>query len=122
MYPCTVGRKNSPRTVYSTSSGRVCPSCGWPATRCRCSSTFDEAVPERITARLRIEKAGRRGKTVTVVESLPRNATFLKDLATELKRGCGTGGTVVEDRVELQGDHREKLRTVLVAKGWTVKG
>jgi len=73
-------------------------------------------------ARLRIEKAGRRGKTVTVVESLPKNSDFLKDLAKELKKTCGTGGTVIEDRVELQGDHREKLRTVLQAKGWTVKG
>ena len=115
-------RKYTPRTVYSTDSGRVCPSCGWPAKQCRCSSAFDEAVPDRITARLRIEKAGRRGKTVTVVESLPRNAEFLKDLAKELKRTCGTGGTVVENRVELQGDHREKLREFLRTKKWTVKG
>jgi translation initiation factor 1 len=79
-------------------------------------------VPDRIVARLRIEKAGRRGKTVTVVEGLPRNAGFLKDLAKSLKKSCGTGGTVVEDRVELQGDHREKLRTVLAGKGWNVKG
>ena len=79
-------------------------------------------IPDRIVARLRIEKTGRRGKIVTVVESLPRNSGFLKDLAKELKRTCGTGGTVVEDRVELQGDHRGKLRSALRAKGWTVKG
>jgi len=120
-----MGRKNSPRTVYSTSSGssgRVCPSCGWPSKQCRCSSALDDPVPDRITARLRIEKAGRRGKTVTVVEGLPRNSAFLKDLAKKLKRGCGTGGTVVDDRVELQGDHREKLRDLLRTEGWTVKG
>ena len=79
-------------------------------------------MPARIVARLRIERAGRRGKTVTVVEGLPRNAAFLKALAAELKRACGTGGTVVEDRVELQGDHLETLRGLLAARRWTVKG
>ena len=79
-------------------------------------------MPARIVARLRIERAGRRGKTVTVVEGLPRNAAFLKALAAEMKRACGTGGTVVEDRVELQGDHLETLRGLLAARRWTVKG
>ncbi|MEJ2580302.1 MAG: translation initiation factor [Acidobacteriota bacterium] len=79
-------------------------------------------MPERITARLRIEKAGRKGKTVTVVESLPRNRVFLKDLAAELKRTCGSGGKAGETHVEVQGDHRERIRDVLRSKGWTVKG
>lgn len=108
--------------MYSTETGRVCSGCGWPAESCRCSSSFAEKVPDRIVARLRIEKAGRKGKTVTVVEGLPRNPAFLKDLAKELKRVCGTGGTVAEDRVELQGDHCDRLRELLRAKGWTVKG
>lgn len=108
--------------MYSTRSGRVCPTCGWPIPECRCSHRLDEPVPTRIVARLRIERAGRRGKTVTVVEGLPRNASFLKTLAGELKRACGSGGTVVEDRVEIQGDHVERLRSLLVARGWTVKG
>lgn len=79
-------------------------------------------MPDRIVARLRIEKAGRRGKTVTVVEGLPRNREFLRTLAAELKRACGSGGTVDEDRVEIQGEHRERLRELLRAKGWVVKG
>jgi translation initiation factor 1 len=83
---------------------------------------MDQAVPEKITARLRIEKAGRKGKTVTVVESLPRNRAFLKDLAGELKRACGSGGKTGETHVEIQGDHREKLRELLRSKGWIVKG
>jgi translation initiation factor 1 len=100
----------------------VCPTCGWPAANCRCSSKLEQQVPERITARLRIAKAGRKGKTATMVEGLPRNATFLKDLAKELKRACGSGGTTGEDHVEIQGDHRDALRDVLRNKGWTVKG
>ena len=73
-------------------------------------------------ARLRIERAGRKGKIVTVVEGLPHNRDFLKELAKELKRACGTGGTVAENRVEIQGDHRETVRRLLGAKGWTIKG
>ncbi len=72
--------------------------------------------------RLRIEKAKRRGKTVTVLYELPRNRAFLKELASELRRACSTGGTTGDDRVELQGDHREALRKLLRSKGWTVKG
>jgi translation initiation factor 1 len=117
-----VGAKKTARTVYSTDRGRVCPRCGWPAKSCQCSVRAIEAIPDRVTARLRIEKAGRKGKTVTVVEGLPRNPAFLKDLAAELKRACGTGGTVAEDWVEIQGDHRETLRRVLADKGWVVKG
>jgi translation initiation factor 1 len=114
--------KKPRRTVYSTETGRTCGGCGWPVAACRCSTASNAPVPKRITARLRIEKAGRRGKTVTVVESLPRNAIFLKQLASELKRACATGGKSVDDRVEIQGDHRHRLRQLLGAKGWTVKG
>jgi translation initiation factor 1 len=115
-------RRNA-RTVYSTGTGRVCPGCGWPAGDCRCSRrAADQPVPDRIVAKLRIEKAGRAGKTVTVVFGLPRNATFLKELCADLKRTCGTGGAVAEDTVELQGDHRERARGLLLKKGFVVKG
>src|SRR5688500_14406321 len=74
------------RIVYSTDVGRVCPTCGWPANDCRCSTRAgaDEPVPARIVARLRVEKTGRGGKTVSVVHGLPRNAAFLKELCQEL--------------------------------------
>jgi len=111
------------RVVYSTASGRICPGCGWPASACRCSSrTSDEPVPVRVVAKLRVEKAGRGGKTVSVVYDLPRNAAFLKALCQELKRACGTGGTVMEGAVELQGDLRERIREHLLKKGFGVKG
>jgi translation initiation factor 1 len=83
---------------------------------------MEQAVPDKITARLRIEKAGRKGKTVTVVENLPRNRAFLKDLAGELKRACGSGGKAGETHVEVQGDHRDKIRDLLRSRGWVVKG
>ena len=116
----------SGRLVYSTAAGRVCPGCGWPERDCKCSkpgARADEPVPNRpVMARLRMEKAGRNGKTVTVVDGLPHNAAFLKELSSELKRACGTGGAVVEGTIELQGDLRDRVRDVLQKKGYLVKG
>lgn len=79
-------------------------------------------MPEKIVAKLRLEKSGRGGKSVTVVDGLPRNSDFLRELAGHLKRACGTGGTVGEGCVEIQGDRREALRPLLAARGFTVKG
>jgi len=111
------------RLVYSTDAGRMCPGCGWPAADCKCSSRAkNDAVPARLIAKLRIEKAGRGGKTVTVVDGLPRNDAFLKDLLQELKRACGCGGAVRDGGIELQGDLRERVRAWLTAKGHGVKG
>jgi translation initiation factor 1 len=117
-------RDRNARTVYSTGAGRICPTCGWPLDDCHCSSALarDEPLPTRIVAKLRMEKTGRGGKTVTVIYDLPRNQPFLKALASELKRACGTGGAVVENTIEIQGDLRERIRAVLEKKGWTVKG
>jgi translation initiation factor 1 len=69
-----------------------------------------------------VEKRGRGAKTVTIVDGLPRNEAFLKNLCQELKRGCGTGGTVIDSVVELQGDLRERVRESLLKKGFAVKG
>ena len=111
------------RLVYSTGSGRICPGCGWPADNCRCSTKrTDAALPARIVAKLRVEKKGRGGKTVTVVDGLPNNADFLKELCQDLKRVCGTGGAAGEGSVELQGDLRDRVRPLLVERGFVVKG
>jgi translation initiation factor 1 len=112
------------RIVYSTGVGKVCPGCGWPAKDCKCSSkqSADRPLPGRIVAKLRMEKKGRGGKTVTVVYDLPQNDAFLKELAQELKRTCGTGGAVAGNTIELQGDLRDRVRDCLVKKGWQVKG
>ncbi len=110
------------RPVYETGRGRVCPKCGWPADDCHCSSRAEQPVPAKLACVLRLEKKGRGGKSVTVVAGLPRNQAFLGALAAELKRACGTGGTVAEEAVEIQGDQRERLRPLLAAKGWLVRG
>jgi translation initiation factor 1 len=113
--------RNGARLVYSTDTGRLCPDCGRPAAECRCGRR-DDAVPARIVAKLRIEKKGRGGKTVTVVDGLPRNDAFLTELSQQLKRACGTGGSVQDGAVELQGDQRDRARQLLRTRGFTVKG
>ena len=109
--------------VYSTGKGRTCPTCGWPIDSCQCSRAKASAsVPATVVAKLRMEKKGRGGKTVSVVYDLPHNAVFLKELCQELKRACGTGGAVADNTIELQGDQRDRLRELLLKKGFTVKG
>jgi translation initiation factor 1 len=71
---------------------------------------------------MRLEKAGRGGKTVTVIDGVPRNASFAAALAQELKRSCGTGGALRDGAVELQGDLRDRARELLTRKGYIVKG
>jgi translation initiation factor 1 len=116
--------KSARRLVYSTAAGMVCAKCGWPATDCRCSTTLragNEPVPAKLTVKLRVENRAS-GKVVTVIAALPENAGFLDALARELKKSCGTGGKTGAGEIELQGDHRERLRDLLARKGWRVKG
>ena len=120
----SVSPKSGARLVYSTSTSGKCAICGWPQRDCKCSSkrAASDPVPTKVVAKLRIEKQGRGGKTVTVVYGLPRNEAFLKELSQALKRACGTGGAVIEDGVELQGDLRDRIRDVLTQRGYVVKG
>ncbi len=89
---------------------------------CRCRSAAETPIPGDLSCFLRVEKKGRSGKTVTVVAGLPQNTAVLAGLAAELKRACGTGGTAASESVEIQGDQRERLRPLLVARGFRVKG
>ncbi|HEX3315795.1 MAG TPA: hypothetical protein VHR72_12920 [Gemmataceae bacterium] len=88
----------------------------------------DAAPPSRpepakmpITLKVGRETAGRRGKGVTTVFDVPLDAEALKDLAATLKAKCGTGGTVKDGRIEIQGDQRERIVSVLQAMGYKVK-
>lgn len=79
-------------------------------------------APKKVhTVKLSRETAGRKGKGVTVVSELPLNEDALKELATKLKNACGTGGTAKDGRIEIQGDHRDKLQQELEKLGYKVK-
>lgn len=73
------------------------------------------------TVKVGRETAGRRGKGVTVVSDLPLGEDALKDLATKLKQACGTGGTAKDGRIEIQGDHRDKVMAELETLGYKAK-
>jgi translation initiation factor 1 len=75
-----------------------------------------------VVAKLRLERAGRGGKSVTVIYDLPHNAAFLRDLSQELKRACGVGGAVRDGTIELQGELHDRVRDLLLKKGFGVKG
>jgi translation initiation factor 1 len=80
-------------------------------------------LPARADARVRVgrEVAGRGGKGVSVITGLPLNAADLEALATQLKKSCGAGGAVKDNRIEIQGDHRDRLVAELVKLGYDAK-
>lgn len=110
------------RLVYSTDpkENQRCPNCQELLVNCSC--TAPEAVPASVTVKVRLEKAGRGGKAVTVLYDLPKNPAFLKELVTKLKKALGTGGTAKESTIELQGDWLPKCRELLPKWGYKVKG
>ena len=106
--------------VYSTDSGRMCPLCRQPAASCRCSAT-----PARVSSdgvvRVSRETKGRAGKGVTLVRGLAIDAVALAALGKQLKTACGSGGTVKDGVIEVQGEHCERVMEVLRAQGLVVK-
>lgn len=81
-----------------------------------------EITTSEYCLKLRIEKKGRGGKTVSIIDELPNNQKYFKDLLKELKRYCGSGGTLKSCSIEMQGDQVDKIRQFLLKKGFQVKG
>lgn len=109
--------------VYSTEGGRMCPQCRRPLATCACGAQAQAAATRRGdgVARVQRESKGRGGKTVTVVRGLPLDATTLAALGKQLRTACGTGGTVRDGVLELQGDQADKVMAWLAARGFTAK-
>ncbi|MFA5515521.1 MAG: translation initiation factor Sui1 [Desulfuromonadales bacterium] len=111
--------KNS-RPVFSSDQGRLCPGCGKAKSACVCKKEKPAPAGDGIV-RIRRESKGRGGKTVTVITGLPLQGAALREVAGELKRRCGCGGTVKEGVVEIQGDHADLLLAELKTRGYVVK-
>ena len=107
-------------TVYSTDKGKHCPQCGEPERQCNCKRQESPVAGDGIV-RLQRQTKGRNGKPVTLIIGIPLRGTELKALAKELKNKCGTGGSIEDDVILIQGDKREKLKQILEAKNYTVK-
>jgi translation initiation factor 1 len=84
-------------------------------------SQTKKEVPKNITVRVGRETKGRRGKGVTTIMDLPMNECGLLELAAKLKQRLGTGGTVKDKRIEIQGDHRDRIVEELEGMGYRVK-
>ena len=108
--------------VYSSEHGRMCPKCGKPVASCACGkgNAAAGATPNAVV-RVGRETKGRKGKGVTVVTGVPLKGDALDELGSRLKRLCGSGGTVKDGVIEIQGDHRDALVVELAKLGWTVK-
>ncbi|HEX8969691.1 MAG TPA: stress response translation initiation inhibitor YciH [Chloroflexota bacterium] len=118
------------RVVYDSDAlqpGR-CPTCGKRLDRCSCEKTRSARpsspplnLPRDGVVRLLRDRKGRGGKTVTLVAGLSGSPAALSGLASDLKRLCGTGGTLRGEVLEIQGDVRDRVRAELERRGYTVK-
>jgi translation initiation factor 1 len=106
--------------VYSTEGGRMCPGCRRPVAQCSCRQVASAPSSDGIVRVLR-ETKGRGGKAVTVVRGVPVDAAALLKLGQDLKAACGSGGTVKDGAIEVQGDHVEKVMALLQQRGHKVK-
>lgn len=113
-------RSSSGGLVYSTDSGRTCPECRQAQADCRCKALAARPVGDGIV-RVSRETKGRAGKGVTLVKGVPLDADALVALGKQLKALCGSGGTVKDGTIEVQGDHCERVIEALKGKGFTVK-
>ena len=112
--------------VYTTGIGERCRNCQRPVRGCVCK----RGTPGKVslgktssdgTVRVSRETQGRKGKGVTVISGLGLPPIELEALATELKKRCGSGGAVENGRIEIQGDHRDRLVEELTRRGWKAK-
>lgn len=111
---------NDDPLVFSTdrSHRQVCPACDRQP--CVCPPAAD-VVPAETRLRLRLDKKGRGGKTVTVVFDLPPHPGYFIHLVKKLKAHCGTGGVLKQGRMEIQGDQRDKVQVYLEQMGFKVR-
>jgi translation initiation factor 1 len=107
--------------VYSTDIGERCPNCLRAVRECVCKKGTPGKAAADGVVRVSRETQGRKGKGVTVISGLGLAAEQLETLAAELKKRCGSGGAVDQGRIEIQGDHRDRLVQELTQRGFKAK-
>lgn len=106
--------------VYSSDSGRMCPDCRQPVAACQCKKAQLRPVGDGVV-RVSRETKGRAGKGVTLVKGLALDDAALIALGKQLKTACGSGGTVKDGVIEVQGDHCARVMALLATQGHKVK-
>lgn len=107
--------------VYSTDGGRMCPHCRQPLAACRCAAQAAARPSGDGIVRVGRQTQGRGGKVVTRVHGVPGDAAALAALGRRLRAACGTGGTVKDGVIELQGEHRDRVVALLQQEGHAVR-
>jgi translation initiation factor 1 len=108
------------KIVYSTGIGTLCPNCRRPVKECVCPKGAPGAA-KPVAVRVGRETKGRAGRGVTTVSGLPLTEAELTELAAKLKKRCGSGGTVRDAVIEIQGEHRDTVVAELLRLGWPSK-
>jgi translation initiation factor 1 len=108
------------RIVYSTGIGSLCPNCRRPVRECVCPAGAPGAA-KPAAVRVGRETQRRAGKGVTTITGLPLSLADVEALAAKLKKRCGSGGTVRDGIIEIQGDHRDTIVAELIKMGWEAK-
>ncbi|MEN6449154.1 MAG: stress response translation initiation inhibitor YciH [Thermoguttaceae bacterium] len=99
----------------------LCPKCHQLKKTCTCKPDEPQPPSKSTVVRVGRETKGRGGKGVTIISDLPLDEKGLAELATKLKTRLGTGGTVKDGRIEIQGDHRDRIVAELEAMGYRAK-
>jgi translation initiation factor 1 len=103
--------------VYSTETGRMCPDCRQPLASCACKAAAKAAPVGDGVVRVSRQTKGRGGKCVTVVKGLALDGDALAALGKQLRTACGSGGTVKDGVIEVQGDHCDAVMAALLKLG-----
>jgi translation initiation factor 1 len=107
--------------VYSTDGGRMCPDCRQPLAACVCKANAKAAPAGDGVVRVSRQAKGRGGKTVTLVKGLALDPIALALLGKQLRTACGSGGTVKDGMIEVQGDHCDLVLAALEKLGHKAK-
>lgn len=110
-----LGKKEEPNIVWSDEAGFD------RKQKKTKNSSQKEVRPTEMTLEIKREKKGRGGKEVCVIYAIEPGHDYFKNLTKKLKRHCGSGGTFKGDSIEVQGDHRDKIRAFLEELGFKVK-
>ena len=110
------------RLVFSTEGDNRCKKCERALKKCQCLPTNElENKRTNSTIKVQYERKGRKGNGVSIIKNLALPIDEIKTLTKELKVKCGSGGSIKNLQIEIQGDHRDKIKTFLESKQYKVK-
>lgn len=117
----TSSKRNSSNIKSAKGDRIVYSEFGNNATSRATERAVPDLPPEKQDLRVQVSRKGRKGKTVTIISGFQSNPETLAALVKQLKNQCGAGGTVKDNEIEIQGDHKQKLVEILTQLGYRTK-